>query len=406
MSWPEYSDRKESGVAWLGEVPAHWNVTTLRRITRLAYGDALASEDREDGEVPVYGSNGCVGFHRVGNTLGPCIVVGRKGSFGKINFSETPAFAIDTTYFIDGRSTNADLKWLAALLISLRLDAISKDSAVPGLAREDVYPLAVGVPPPDEQVQIANFLDRETAKIDALIAKKRELIERLKEKRTALISHVVTKGLPPEEAAKHSLPINPPLKPSGTYLFDTIPEHWAIKQLRYVGNLQSGDSITTEEMIQGGDYPVYGGNGIRGWYHEFNRDGDFVLIGRQGALCGNINRASGKFFASEHAVVVACQRQTCVAWLGFILESMNLGQFSQSAAQPGLAVEFLKGLTIPVPPFDEQKVIADFLSVESLQMKAVAEKLSDAIEKLQEYRSALITAAVTGKIDVRKEATS
>lgn len=92
--YPKY---KDSGVEWLGEIPEGWDVKKLKFVTRFAYGNSLASEDRNEGDVNVYGSNGIVGSHTLSNTKGPCLIIGRKGSFGKITFSEKPCFAIDTT---------------------------------------------------------------------------------------------------------------------------------------------------------------------------------------------------------------------------------------------------------------------------------------------------------------------
>jgi type I restriction enzyme, S subunit len=182
---------KPSRVEWLGDVPEHWEMKHLRYVCRFAYGDSLAAEDREEGLIPVFGSNGPVGSHNAANTQKPVIVVGRKGSHGKINFSEQEVFAIDTTYFIDHRYTRADLRWLSYVLATVGLDAVSKDSAVPGLAREDAYAHFLVTPPAEEQLAISDFLDRETAKLDTLVEKKRALIEKLKEKRSALISHTV-----------------------------------------------------------------------------------------------------------------------------------------------------------------------------------------------------------------------
>ncbi|NLF42484.1 MAG: hypothetical protein GX587_07295 [Bacteroidales bacterium] len=187
--YPKY---KPSGVEWLGDVPEHWEVMPLKFVCRFAYGDSLSAEDREDGDYSVYGSNGAVGTHNKPNTLAPVIVVGRKGSYGKINFSNVPVFSIDTTYFIDTRFTKNSLHWLKYSLQPLKLDEGSKDSAVPGLAREDAYINRLPLPPLPEQQAIAAYLDRETAKIDDLSAKVTTVIERLKEYRTALISAAVT----------------------------------------------------------------------------------------------------------------------------------------------------------------------------------------------------------------------
>ena len=134
-----YPHYKPSGVEWLGDVPAHWEVRRLKNICRLAYGNSLSAENRAAGTVPVYGSNGQVGVHSNPNTSGQCLIVGRKGSFGKVHYSAEPVFAIDTTFFVDRRHTGANIRWLYYLLGWLKLDAVSKDSAIPGLNREDAY---------------------------------------------------------------------------------------------------------------------------------------------------------------------------------------------------------------------------------------------------------------------------
>jgi type I restriction enzyme S subunit len=143
---------------------------------------------------------------------------------------------------------------------------------------------------------------------------------------------------------------------------------WRELPLKRIASLESGDAITSEEIVESGDFPVYGGNGVRGFAGKYNRQGDHVLVGRQGALCGNVILVSGRFWASEHAVVVTPRPGTHVGWLAAVLESMNLGQYSQSAAQPGLAVEAIANLRLPVPPSDEQARISDHLDVETARL--------------------------------------
>ncbi len=192
--WRRYPAYKDSGVEWLGEVPQHWEVKRLKYISRLVYGDSLSGDIREDGNIPVYGSNGAVGTHTIPNTFAPCIIVGRKGSYGKIIYSESCGFAIDTTYFIDRRTTisNVSLRWLFYVLSLLELDKSSQDTGVPGLSREFAHNQILPLPGFIQQQAIAQFLDRETAKIDTLIAKTRNSIEKLKEYRTAVISAALT----------------------------------------------------------------------------------------------------------------------------------------------------------------------------------------------------------------------
>lgn len=128
---------------------------------------------------------------------------------------------------------------------------------------------------------------------------------------------------------------------------DDIPHHWQRKKLKYVASLKSGDSITSNDIAEAGEYPVFGGNGLRGYTSAYTHCGNYVLIGRQGALCGNINYASGCFWASEHAVVAEIKGQAEVTWLGELLRVMDLNQYSQSAAQPGIAVDVIANLESP-----------------------------------------------------------
>ena len=193
---------RPSGVEWLGDVPAHWEVRRLKTACRFAYGDTLTTDMRRIGNVPVYGSNGRVGIHSSANTKAPCVVIGRKGSFGKVNFVMRPIFAIDTTFFIDERYSSNNLRWIFYLLGCLGLDAVTKDSAIPGLGREDAYKQIVPLPPLAEQRAIVKYLDRATGDIDTAIARARRQVELLQEYRARLIADVVTGKLDAREAAE------------------------------------------------------------------------------------------------------------------------------------------------------------------------------------------------------------
>jgi type I restriction enzyme S subunit len=210
------------------------------------------------------------------------------------------------------------------------------------------------------------------------------------EKRSVLITQMITKGLNPDA----------PMRPSGVDWLGDVPEHWEVMKLSHVVRLKSGESITSLELKLSGEYPVYGGNGHRGFFDEYTHDGEYVLIGRQGALCGNINYASGKFWASEHAVVVTPDRPVSTLWLGELLRIMNLGQYSVSAAQPGISVEMISRLKIPYPPIEEQEEIAAYIAKDISKNQDLINVTQKTIERLTEYRTALITTAVTGKIDV------
>ena len=187
-----YSAYEDSSCRPVGKLPVHWHFLRLKRICRLAYGDSLSEENRRNGSVPVFGSNGRVGTHCAANTGAPCIIVGRKGSFGKVNYSRTPVFAIDTTYFVDPRYLSGNIRWLYFVLGWLRLDDVTRDSAVPGLDREEAYRRFVPVPSVSEQAAIVHYLDRATEEIDAATRRLRRQVTLLHEYRKLLIDEVVT----------------------------------------------------------------------------------------------------------------------------------------------------------------------------------------------------------------------
>lgn len=173
-----------------------------------------------------------------------------------------------------------------------------------------------------------------------------------------------------------------------------LPHDWIWKKLKYIARMAAGDAITSDDIGEIGNYPVYGGNGLRGYTEDFNRKGDFVLIGRQGALCGNINYASGKFWASEHAIVADLQDNADVRWLGELLSFMNLNQYSQSAAQPGISVDVIANLPIPVPPQRTQKAIAQFLDRETADIDALISAKQRLLDLLAEKRRAIVAEAI------------
>ena len=178
-----------------------------------------------------------------------------------------------------------------------------------------------------------------------------------------------------------------------------LPDQWILKKLKYVARMAAGDAITSDEIREEGDYPVFGGNGLRGYTDRFNREGDFVLIGRQGALCGNINYASGQFWASEHAIVADVQGNAEVHWLGELLTFMNLNQYSQSAAQPGIAVDVIASLPIPVPPRSTQKAISRFLAAETSAIDGLIAAKQKLLDLMAEKRRAIVAEAVMRGLD-------
>ena len=174
---------------------------------------------------------------------------------------------------------------------------------------------------------------------------------------------------------------------------------WPSVAVKHLAVFQSGSAIDGEEIEDFGTYPVYGGNGLRGYTERFTHKGEFVLVGRQGALCGNINYAEGHFWASEHALVGHPRRMFDRQWFGEVLRTANLGQFSTAAAQPGIAAEVVNNLRIPVPSVETQRLIARFLDRETGRIDGLIEKKARFIALLKEKEKAAISRLVRRGLD-------
>ena len=410
-----YPDYKDTNVDGLNHIPSHWTATRLKRVCRFEYGASLPSESRSRGSVPVYGSNGAVGTHDSANALGPCLVIGRKGSFGRVNYCPTDVFAIDTTFYVDRRGTRVDIRWLYYLLSHSRLDAASRDSAIPGLDREDAYTRKVVLCHYSEQRAIAGFLDRETAKIDALTAKKKRLIGLLKEKRAALIVRTVTKGLAPDA----------PMKNSGIDWLGSIPAHWDVMRIAQTSDIVRGQFThrpRNDPSLYDGDWPfIQTGDvararkEIRGYRQTLNERGLAVSkLFPAGTLVMTIAANVGDVAVLDFA---ACFPDSIVGfvprhgierdYLFFVFSAIKpeLLRDAPVNTQGNLNIERIGSSSpVPIPPRTEQHAIARHLDRETAYIDGLVAKIREAIDRLTELRAALISTAVTGKIDVREPA--
>ncbi len=177
------------------------------------------------------------------------------------------------------------------------------------------------------------------------------------------------------------------------------PPHWTRKKLKHVASLRSGESITADAIKDEGEFPVFGGGGLRGYTSKYTHEGDFVLIGRQGALCGNVNYARDRFWASEHAIVVSRLGDDDLTWLGELLRYLDLNRLSQSAAQPGISAEELSNVLLAVPPLAEQRAISFYLRSEITPLDALVVAKQRVLDLLAEKRKAIIATAVTRGLD-------
>lgn len=408
-----YEAYKDSGVEWLGEIPTHWEVKKLKwvgaAIIGITYRPENVVETKNDGRLVLRSSNiqnGKLSFldnvyvnQEVNEKhicrAGDILLCARNGSahlVGKcVLISETDiGYTFGAFMSVFRSQSGFFLRYFFESDIFKKQSGIFSTSTINQLTTDTLHNLITPLPPLAEQTTIAEFLDRKTSQIDSLVEKKKRLIELLKEEKTAVINQAVTKGIDP----------NVKMKDSGVEWLGEIPEHWEVKKLKWVADLKSGESITADDIRPEGDFPVYGGNGLRGYTDQNTHDGEFVLIGRQGALCGNINYAKDKFYASEHAVVVTILKNLDFVWLGELLRSMNLNQYSIASAQPGLSVDRVKNLLIPVPPTEEANLIRSFVLKQTFQIDSTISKIEKEIELLHEYRTALISEVVTGKVKV------
>ncbi|MBB5693593.1 restriction endonuclease subunit S domain-containing protein [Muricoccus pecuniae] len=423
MSLPVYSAYKDSGSTLLGAVPAHWPVVQFKRVARLAYGAALPTESRNDaGSLLAYGSNGPVGCHDVANTKAPVIIVGRKGSYGALNWSDAPVFAIDTAYFVDQSMADCDLRWLYWAYYVANFAAFSQDTGVPGLARELVHDMHFVRPPSAEQLAIAAFLDRETAKIDDLITQQERLIALLEEKKQATISHAVTKGLDPSV----------PMKDSGIEWLGEIPAHWHITRIKYVTRtLEQGwspqcDGYPVDSSEAWGVLKVGCVNGGR-----FNPNENKTLpldlepIPNLGLRAGDVlvSRANTRELVGSAAVVlvdhprlmlcdklyrlrmnqVRCLPEFLARFLGSnaAREQIGLAAGGASSSMLNISQDAIMDLPLPLPSLREQKDILGSLDRHCRDNELLTAEVEHGMALLKERRAALISAAVTGKIDVR-----
>lgn len=251
--------------------------------------------------------------------------------------------------------------------------------------------MPVIVPTENEQKQIVKFLDFKSVQIAKFIRNKRRFIQLLTEQKQGIINQAVTRGINPE--AK--------MKSSGIDWLGEIPNHWEVRKLKTIARMKSGENITSMGIEEKANYPVYGGNGIRGYSNEYTHEGIYLLVGRQGALCGNVHFVEGKFWASEHAVVTTVNKDFCIKWYFYMLIVMNLNQYSESAAQPGISVERIQRLRTGVPPRKEQEKIVSYIEELSAPIEKTISYAKREIELIQEYRTRLISDVVTGKVDVR-----
>ncbi len=408
-----YAEYKDSGVQWLGEIPSHWKLTRLKFLAKIRNGQDYKHVETETG-FPVMGSGGQFTFSSTYMFNRPSVLLGRKGTIDKPLYIDEPFWTVDTMYYTEVNK-DIDVKYFYYLSKTILFNRYSTNTALPSMTQENLNNFEFSVPPSVfERNQIRNFLDHETTKIDHLIQKQQQLIELLKEKRQAVISHAVTKGLNP----------NVPMKDSGVEWLGEVPEHWDTTKIKYVAELtpkksevSSNDNrlctfvpmekLKLGSLIKDEEKPI---SEVIGGYTYF-KNGDLLLAkvtpcfeNKNMVVASDLKNGIG--FGSSEIYVLRTNHKVNTQFLYYRLQEdqfMELGTGAMTGAGGLKRVpsEFLNNFEFALPPLSEQIAITKYLNQYLIKNEYLMNKAQSAIQLMQERRTALISAAVTGKIDVR-----
>lgn len=404
-----YLKYKDSGVSWIGMVPQGWEVVRgknlYNKVNRTINDKDEVITCFRDGVVTLRKNRRTTGFTESikeigyqGIRVGDLVIHAMDAFAGAIGVSDSNGKGTPVYNVCEARMYNINNYYYAYLLREMaRIGYIQ--SLYKGIRErtsefrfdvfaEQYYPL----PPRPEQDAIVAYLDDKTAKIDRLIGLYKREIELLKERRQAVIHQAVTRGL--DDKVK--------LKDSGVSWIGMVPVGWEVLPLKRFCFMKAGVNLVSTDINPNvGEYKVYGGNGLRGYYNNYNIDGDYLLVGRQGALCGNVHRVIGRIWATEHAVITRVNHKNNIGYVYYMLIAMNLNQYSNdTAAQPGLAVNVVLNLKTALPPRSEQDDIVAYLDDQCAKVDAMIGKVQSKIGLLEEYRVRLISDVVTGKVRV------
>lgn len=411
---PSYSDYKESGVEWLGKIPSHWTIKRLKFMAKIKNGCDYKHVLADVG-YPVIGSGGAFAYSDSYLYNGESVLLGRKGTIDKPLYVNGAFWTVDTMYYTE-IFNNISAKYLYYCTLTVDFRKYATQTALPSMTQTTLSNLLFSVPNYLEQKAITRYLDKKLAQIDTLITKQQALLEKLAEQRIALISNAVTKGLNPDVE----------MKESEVEWLGKIPLDWTIKRLKFllVGKLKYGanESAESEDLGQ----PRYiritdideKGNlrdetfkslEIEKAQEYLLKDLD-ILLARSGATVGK------SYLYHKNSVGSACYAGYLIRarlnfhkfdaeFVNYFLQSKNYWDWINSiniqSTIQNVSAEKYSDLVLAIPPLLLQKQIVQILKAEDLEFEITTNKGNELITLLKEYRSALITQAVTGKIDVR-----
>ena len=435
MNLRPYPKYKPSSVEWLGDVPEHWEVRRLKDRTVVVGGQSPSSDSvsNDSDGLPFLQGNAEFGIRHPVATKS-CDEAPRKAQPGDILLSvRAPVGALnvaDQPYGI-GRGLVAirsqptmvqcSFLFYFAVVARVQLHAVATGSTYDAVSVADIGSLPLACPDYEEQTRIGAYLDTEVARMDLLAQENGRLIERLREKRIALVTQAVTRGLPPEEARVAGFDPAPPLRASGVEWLGDLPAHWEVKRLKYlatindealpdttppdhemqyvdIGSVDSVKGVTTSEPLTFESAPSRA--------RRIVRDGDTIVSTVRTYLraIAAIREPAENLVVSTGFAVVRPRRMES----GYLSYAARESRFVETVVARSVGVSYpavnaseIATIPVPRPPAAEQRAIADYLDREMAKLDRLIGKVETAIERLREYRAALITAVVTGKVDVR-----
>ena len=403
-----YETYKDSGIQWWEEIPTHWDLKKAKHMF------SLVTENVSDSSLPK------IALENIESWTGKYIetdsdfmgegVEFKKDDilFGKLRpylakvyKAEFAGQAVGDIYVFRGNE-GQNPKYLKYLLLSYPfisvVDGSTYGAKMPRANWDFISHLVLPCPPKTEQKNIAAYLDHKVGQIDVAIAEKEQMLEDLKSYRSAIVSEAVTKGLDK----------NVEMKDSGIEWCGYIPIHWQVLKIGYI--FQNLDylrqPISSENRERNNpQYEYYGASGVIDKIDSYNVNDKVLLIGEDGANLVSrtlplIYKAEGKFWVNNHAHILK-PISSDYDYMAFLLETADYTNYITGSAQPKLSQEKLSSVKLPVPPIEEQKLIAKkLICIVPLIDRSLIE-IEKIIKDLKSYKSALITEAVTGKIDLR-----
>lgn len=409
-----YQDYKSTNIEILGKIPCNWSTIRLKHMAKVKNGQDYKHVEvvGDNSGYPVIGSGGPFTKASIPMFTGESVLLGRKGTIDKPLYINGSFWTVDTMFYTEIRN-NTSPKYLYYSSLTIPFDFYSTNTAVPSMTQEDLGSNFFAFPSLDEQKQIASFLDHETAKIDTLIDKQQQLIKLLKEKRQAVISHAVTKGLNPDA----------PMKDSCVEWLGEVPDHWVVSKFGYISQVVRGGSPRPagDPTLFNGDYSP--------WVTvaEITKDDEVyltetetfltkkgseqcrvfksgtLLLSNSGATLGVPSILSIDANANDGVVGfenLKLNHEYAYHYLSTLTDDLR-ERIKQGSGQPNLNTDIVKEIMVPLPPSDEIEEIVKNIHNNIETFKKLKAKASIGITLLRERRTALISAAVTGKIDVR-----